>query len=164
MSSKTLLPFVFCLCIYSSFAQTSVNNLQTKSLQWTSYKLGFQAPSDLVIKESSSNVYYAGSDHIFLTIYPKKGDSLTHDQLQPALQKWAASHKLNLPSSGSTFLPNNNRLWNYYIGGSGYKGMSTYVAIVVDSSHPADSYYVWLQYQNGYADAAMNILNTLSIF
>jgi hypothetical protein len=40
--------------------------------------------------------------------------------------------------------------------------MPTYAAIIVDSNNPKKSYYVWLQYENGYAGAAMNILNSFS--
>lgn len=158
--------FSFCLILVASIltqAQETVTVLPIKSWTWSNYKIDFNAPTDLKVKESSTTVYYAGNDHVYLTIYPKKGDSLTHDNLPTALQKWAASHKVSFSSANAGYLTNNNRLWNYYLAGNGYKGMSTYVSVLVDSSHPEDSYYVWLQYQNGYADAAINILKSFFI-
>lgn len=162
MTKKFLLPFIFVLIAYFSAAQTTISNQPTKSWTWSNYKINFQAPTDLAVKESSAKVFYAGSEHVFIIIYPKTGDSLTHENLPQAVQKWATDNKVNFSPSNSGYLSNSNRYWSYYVGGSGYKGMSTYVAVIVDSSKPEDSYYVWLQYQNGYADTAMNILNSFS--
>jgi hypothetical protein len=136
----------------------------TKSWTWNNYKMAFQAPTDLAVKENSDKVFYAGNGHVFLTIYPKAGDILGQDELPLALRKWAAEYKLSNSSSSSKsgYLTNSTRYWTYYLGGTGYKGMATYAAIIVDASNPTKSYYVWLQYENGYAGAAMNILNSFS--
>jgi hypothetical protein len=129
--------------------------------------VAFQAPTDLVVKESSNKVFYAGNGHVFLNIYPKTGDTVNHDNLPQAVQKWAGDHKLTYTpassiSSTSGYLAISSRYSAYYLAGNGYKGMSTYVAIVVDANNPGRSYYVWLQYQNGHATTAMNILNSFS--
>lgn len=162
MRKKISLSFALILCVYFSPAQTT-NTVQTKAWSWGEYKIGLQAPTDMVVKENSATVFYAGNEHVFLTIYPKKGENLTQDKLPQALQKWGTDHKIKFSPSNSASLSSLNRLWGYYINGSGYKGMSTYVSVLVDSSHPEDSYYVWLQYQNGYADVAMNILNSFTL-
>lgn len=134
----------------------------TKSWTWTNYQVAFQAPTDLAVKESSDKVFYAGNGHVFLNIYPKTADTLNHDNLPKAVQEWATEHKLNYSSSNAGYLTKSTRYWTYYLGGSGYRGMSTYAAIIVDSNIPGKSYYVWLQYQNGYAAAAMSILSSFS--
>lgn len=162
MNKKISLCFGCILTVCFLAAQTTNPIVSTKAWTWNNYKIGFQAPTDLVVKESSAKVFYAGSEHVFITIYPKTGDSLNHDNLPLAVQKWATEHKLNFAPANSGYLSNSNRYWKYYVGGNGYKGMSTYVAVIVNSSHPEESYYVWLQYQNGYAEAAMNILNSFN--
>lgn len=163
MTRKILLPFIFILSVYFSAAQNASLSQTTKSWTWSNYKINFDAPTDLVVKENSAKVFYAGNEHVYITIYPKTGDSLTHDNLPQAVQKWATANKVNFSPSNSGYASNSNRYWTYYISGSGYKGMSTYVAVVVDSSHPEQGYYVWLQYKNGYANAAMNILNSFTL-
>lgn len=163
MAKNILQPFMLILSVYFSSAQnTPSSQTITNSWTWDSYKIGFNAPTDLVVKESSATVFYAGNDHVFLSIYPKKGENLKQDKLQPALQKWATDNKVNFSLSNITTIAANSRFWSYYISGSSYKGMPAYAAIIVDSLHPEDSYYVWLQYQNGYAEVAMNILNSFS--
>jgi hypothetical protein len=160
---QILLALSLTLSNFSLFSQTSTVAQTTKSWSWNNYNIGMNAPTDLVVKESSDKVFYAGNGHVFLTIYPKTGDSLKHDNLPKALQKWASEYKLSYSTSSiSGYLTNSTRYWTYYLGGTGHKGMPTYAAIIVDSNNPKKSYYVWLQYENGYAGAAMNILNSFS--
>jgi hypothetical protein len=165
MSQKIFfsLNFIFNVLLLSAQVQGTVVVQATKSWAWTNYQVAFEAPTDLAVKENSEKVFYAGNGHVYLTIYPRVGDSLSHDNLPQALQKWASEYKFNYSaSSNSGYLTNSNRYWAYYLSGTGYKGMATYAAIVVDVNNPTKSYYVWLQYENGYAGAAMNILNSFS--
>jgi hypothetical protein len=163
MTKKILFSLSFLLSVYVATAQVQGTAAvqATKSWAWNNYKVAFQAPTDLIVKENSDKVFYAGNGHVFLTIYPKTGDSLTHDNLPLVLQKWATEYKLSYSSSSnSAYLTNSTRYWTYYLAGTGYKGMTTYAAIIADANNPTKCYYVWLQYENGYATAAMNILNS----
>lgn len=96
--------FLCCSLILSiSFvsAQNIVSAQPTKSRTWNNYQLGFQAPTDLVVKESSDKVFYAGNGHVFLNIYPKTGDTVNHDNLRYAVQKWGGDHKLTYTPASS---------------------------------------------------------------
>lgn len=165
MLKRILFSAILVLSVFllSSQVQGTVAVQPTKSWTWNNYVVAFQAPTDLAVKENSDKVFYAGNGHVFFTIYPKTGDSLSHDNLPPVIQKWASEYKFsNSSSSNSGYIANSTRYWTYYLSGTGYKGMPTYAAIIVDSNNPTKSYYVWLQYENGYATAAMNILNSFS--
>ena len=72
---------------------------QMKSWTWSNYKMKFQAPNSFSIKESSSSVFSAGNDNIYLTIYPKKGENLTYEKMKGALQKWARDNGVEWNSS-----------------------------------------------------------------
>lgn len=144
-------------------AQTTAPTQPTKAWTWATYGIGFQAPSDFVVRESSSTVFQAGNGQVFLTIYPKKGENLTPDKLKPALKKWAADNKVNFTSGDSAYILPLNRLSACYMNGNDSKGVSVDVLLLKDPSHPDNSYYVWLQYRPGYQNAAMDILKSFNI-
>jgi len=157
MGKKIILSSGLILAVYFLAAQTA------KAWTWTSYNIAFQAPSDLDVKENSTSIFYAGNGNIFLNIYPGKGESLTYDKMPEALQKWAGESKVTFDSSGTGYLSNMEQLWAYYINGTGYKGMSVYLLLLVDSVHPEKSYYLWLQYKSGFDGAAFDILKSFSL-
>ena len=155
MNKKHLLLFAF-------FA-LSFNLLYAQSLKgwtWSDYKMKFQAPNDFSIKESSGTIFSAGNDHLMLTIYPKKGENLTYTGLKDALQKWARSNNVDWNSNDLGYMSNLNRYWGYYIDGTGSNGLPTSLLLLVDPDYPEYSFYVWLQYQSGYIDTAVEILKS----
>ena len=119
MGKKIILSFNFILVAYFLAAQTTVTSQNTdtvasqstKSWAWTNYKIAFQAPTDLTVKENSSTVFYAGNGKVFMNIYPKKGGTIPYDKMPQALQKWATESKVSFDSSGTGYLSNMNQLW-----------------------------------------------------
>lgn len=141
----------------------SFNFLYAQSLKgwtWADYKMKFQAPNDFNIKESSGTIFSAGNDHLMLTIYPKKGENLTYTSMKDALQKWARSNNVDWNSKDLGYMSNLNRYWGYYIDGTGSNGLPTSLLLLVDPDYPEYSFYVWLQYQSGYLDTAVDILKS----
>jgi hypothetical protein len=141
----------------------SFNLLYAQSMKawtWADYKMKFEAPNNLTIKESSGTKFSAGNDNIFLTIYPRKGESLTYTGMKDALQKWARDSKVDFSSSDVGYMSNLNRYWGYYIDGTGSNGLPTSLLLLVDPDYPEYSFYVWLQYQSGYLDTAVDILKS----
>jgi hypothetical protein len=133
---------------------------QMKSWTWSNYKMKFQAPNSFSIKESSSTVFSAGNDNIYLTIYPKKGEELTYDKMKGALQKWARDNGIEWNSTDLGYMSSLNRYWGYYIDGKGSNGLPTSLLLLVDPDYPENSFYVWLQYQSSYVDTAVEILKS----
>lgn len=131
-----------------------------KGWTWTDYKMKFQAPNDFTIKESSGTIFSAGNEHLYLTIYPKKGENLTYTSMKDALQKWARSNNVDWNSNDLGYMSSLNRYWGYYIDGTGSNGLPTSLLLLVDPDYPEYSFYVWLQYQSGYLDTAVDILKS----
>lgn len=155
MKKKLILSFaLLTLSLGFLFAQSM------KSWTWADYKMKFQAPNDLSIKESSGTVFSAGNDHIYLAIYPKKGENLTYETMKGALQKWARENNVEFSSNNVGYMSNLNRYWGYYIDGKGSNGLPTSVLLLVDPDYPEYSFYVWLQYQSGYLNTAVEILKS----
>ena len=151
---QILLTLALALSVNFLFAQAM------KSRTWADYKMQFQAPNCLTIKESSGTIFSAGNDNIYLTIYPKKGENLTYSSMKDVLQKWARDNKVDFNSSDVGYMPNLNRYWGYYIDGTGSNGLSTSLLLLTDPDYPEYSFYVWLQYQSGQLDTAVDILKS----
>ena len=138
----------------------NILHAQMKSWTWSNYKMKFQAPNTFNIKESSATVFSAGNDNIYLTIYPKKGENLTYERMKDALQKWARDNGVEWNSSDLGYMSSLNRYWGYYIDGKGSNGLPTSLLLLVDPDYTDNSFYVWLQYQSGYVDTAVDILKS----
>jgi hypothetical protein len=151
---QILLTAVLTLSLNFLFAQSM------KSWTWADYKMKFQAPNNLVVKESSGTIFSAGNDNIYLTIYPKKGENLTYSSMKDVLQKWARDNNVDFNSSDVGYMSNLNRYWGYYIDGTGSNGLPTSLLLLTDPDYPEYSFYVWLQYQSGQLDTAVDILKS----
>jgi hypothetical protein len=164
MSKKILLSLgLIFLSYYFLAAQTTASAQTTKTWTWNNYKIAFLAPGDLAVRENSATVFHAGNDNVFINIYPKKERNFSYDKMQESLQKWAKDSKVSFLPSNSSYLTNLNRFWAYYINGIGYRGMPVYLILLVDSSHPENSYYVYVQYKTGFAATALNVLKSFSL-
>jgi hypothetical protein len=149
--------------LLSALFALSLNFIYAQSLKgwtWSNYKMKFQAPDNFAIKESSGTIFSAGNDHLYLTIYPKKGENLTYSGMKDALQKWARDNNVDWNSNDLGYMSNLNRYWGYYIDGTGSNGLPTSLLLLVDPDYPENSFYVWLQYQSGYLDTAVDILKS----
>jgi hypothetical protein len=149
--------------LLSALLALSLNLIYAQSLKgwtWSNYKMKFQAPDNFTIKESSGTIFSAGNDHLYLTIYPKKGENLTYSGMKDALQKWARDNNVDWNSNDLGYMSNLNRYWGYYIDGTGSNGLPTSLLLLVDPDYPENSFYVWLQYQSGYLDTAVDILKS----
>lgn len=146
-----------------ALATISFNFLFAQSLKgwtWADYKMKFQAPNNFSIKESSGTVFSAGNENLHLSIYPKKGENLTYEKMKGALQKWARENNVEFNSNNVGYMSNLNRYWGYYIDGTGSNGLPTSLLLLVDPDYPEYSFYVWLQYQSGYLNTAVDILKS----
>ena len=151
------------IILLTAFFTLGFSLLYSQSLKgwtWADYKMKFQAPNDFSVKESSGTIFSAGNDHLYLTIYPKKGEQLTYGGMKDALQKWARDNNIDWNSNDLGYMSNLNRYWGYYIDGTGSNGLPTSLLLLVDPDYPEYSFYVWLQYQSGYLDTAVDILKS----
>lgn len=155
MKKKLNLLIVFLLSGFSFLYAQSM-----KGWTWSDYKMKFQAPNDLTVKESSGTIFSAGNDRLYLTIYPKKGENITYARMKDVLQKWARDNDIDFSSSDVGYMSSLNRYWGYYIDGTGSNGLPTSLLLLVDPDYPEYSFYVWLQYQSGYLNTAVDILKS----
>lgn len=139
--------------------KTKYTNADLKTWNWTSYKVQFKAPSDFTIDENSGSKWDGGNGKLHLSIYPKKGEEIERSQLKSLLRSWARDTKVTYSEDVQT-MSNLNGYWGVYIDGKGSNGLPTSILLLVDPDDPSISFYIWLQYQSGYLDTAVDILKS----
>ncbi len=151
---KSLLLIAFV--ILSHFASA-----QMKGWTWDTYKVKYSAPSNFKISQNTKDVFSAGNTNINLTIYPRTGENLAYDEMDGALRKWARSSKVSF-SGEPNLMESLNGYWGVYLDGTAENGNPTTMLLLIDPDYPEITLYVWLQYQDGYVDTAVEILKSFT--
>lgn len=166
MKTKIALPIVFTLLLFTSLS-TSVlaQHFTLKTWTWKDYKMKFKAPNDMVVEENSSTAFKAYNNSITLDIYPRKGENLSDEAMGDAIVKWAQQESLSYSSYTSSgkqqpfFISDINGYWGCAIDGS-KKGYPASMLLLVDPDFPEYSFYIWISYNEGYLDDAVQILRS----
>lgn len=130
-----------------------------KKWNWDTYKMSFKAPSDFSVDKNNSEIFDAGNGKVHLTIYPNKGDKFTHESMKGRLKEWAQDNKLKWGGKVSD-MEDLNGYWGVYVDATAPNGLPTSVLMLVDPDYPEISFYVWVQYQEGEVDTAVEILKS----
>ena len=154
MKMKTLFVMMFC-----TFTAGTAMAQSLKKWNWGTYKMAFQAPSDFSVDKNNAQIFDAGNGKLHLTIYPEKGEKFTQASMKGLLKEWAQSNKLKWGGKVST-MEDLNGYWGVYVDGTSPEGLPTSVLMLVDPDFPEISFYVWLQYQDGELDTAVEILKS----
>ncbi|HEY5408164.1 MAG TPA: hypothetical protein VIJ92_13800 [Ginsengibacter sp.] len=145
----------------------AVNAQTLKPWVWDTYKLKFKAPDNLVLQKSDATIYEAGNGNMFLDIYPRQGEQLTYDGMKNSIIKWAADLGLSysdVNSDGTTqpiYLSNLNGFWGCAIDGT-KNNLPATVLVIVNSSDPTLSFYIWINYKKEYYRDAVAVLQSFT--
>ena len=153
---KNLLLAALLLFSTNPFVQAQT----TKSLTWSAYNLSLQAPSDMVVRENSANVFICGNGKVFLSVYPGKGDSIGYNAMPNKLKIWAKNSKVNFSDTSGSYIPVNDRYFAYKIEGTDYRGKPSMQLLLVTKADPKQHYYAWLQFEDGYSAPARELLRS----
>lgn len=142
-------------------AGTQWASAQMTKWTWDQHRIEFQAPKDFKVSKNDKTVFSAGNTNIALTIYPRSAENMGYDEMAGALEKWAISSKLNYDMAPE-YLDDLNGYWGCYIDGYGSNGNPTTVLLLVDPDFADKAFYVWIQYQDGYLERAVEILRSFT--
>ena len=132
---------------------------QMTTWTWEVNAVQFQAPSNFKVSKNNGDIFSAGNANLNLTIYSEKGANHTYEKMTGVISKWATNNNLSYDSEPA-FMEDLNRYWGCYIDGYASNGNPTTVMLLVDPDFPEIGMYVWLQYQDGYLDTAVEILSS----
>lgn len=129
-----------------------------KSFTWDSYKTKFSVPSDFRVTEATGTYWSGTNDAITLSIYPRKDENLSHDQMKAYVYKWAADN--GVTDIGDATELDSDKLNGYW--GVMYEGTSAgfpvATMLIVDPDFPEITMYIWISYTTGYEDTVLNML------
>lgn len=149
------------LLLFAFVALSHLASAQMKTWTWDTYKIKYSAPSNFKVSQNTKDVFSAGNQNVNLTIYPRTGESLGYDDMTNALRKWAKSSKVSFTGTPEQ-LNDLNGYWGVYIDGTAENGNPTTMLLLIDPDYPEIALYVWLQYQDGYVDTAVEILKSFT--
>lgn len=151
---KTIFLFAFVALSHWASAQMT-------TWTWDTYKIKYSAPSNFKISKNTKEAFSAGNTNINLTIYPHVDENLAYDDMAGALRTWAKSSSVSFQGAPQQ-MEDLNGYWGVYIDGKANNGNPTTMLILIDPDYPEIALYVWLQYQSGYVDTAVQILKSFT--
>lgn len=138
-----------------------IASAQMTEWTWDTYRVKYSAPSNFKVLKNSASGFSAGNNNINLTIYPENGANISYDAMLSSLTRWAKAQKLSF-ADGAQYLEDLNGYWGCYIDGTASNGNPTSVLLLIDPDYPEIGLYIWLQYQDGYLDTAVEILQSFT--
>lgn len=147
---------LFALLLGAQFASA-----QMTTWTWDTYKVKFDAPSNFKTSKNSATGFSAGNTNINLTIYPENGANISYEKMLRSLQKWADNQNLSYDGDAA-YMEDLNGYWGCYIDGVAPNGNPTSVLLLIDPDYPEIGLYVWVQYQDGYLDTAVDIISSFT--
>jgi hypothetical protein len=149
---------LFLLIVFMAASQWA--SAQMTTWTWDTYKVKYSAPSNFKVSKNSAAGFSAGNTNINLTIYPEKGANISYDDMLNSLTAWADAQSLGY-DAGAEYIELNG-YWGCYIDGVASNGNPTSVLLLIDPDYPEIGLYVWLQYQDGYLDTAVEMLRSFT--
>ena len=158
-----LFPILVTLVVLGSGTQAQT----LKQWTWDTYKLKFQAPDDLELKRNEDSIFEAGNNNLYLDIYPRRGESLSYDDMKSQIVDWAYGLGLKYPAvnaSGTAqpiYLSNLNGFWGCAIDGQSNNVPAT-VLLLVNPDDPSLRFYIWINYTQPYYQEAIAVLKSFT--
>jgi hypothetical protein len=147
---------VFMFVANSGFAQSM------KDYTWDSYNVKFAIPVTFHVDKSSGEVFEAGDDDVYLSIYPQKGSSVAFSQMKAKLETWASDSKVyDYPKVYE--LENLNGYWGVYLEGTNStNSLPALLMLVVHPDYPTKYMYVWINYRKDAISTAEKVLKSFT--
>ena len=143
---------------YSDFGQS--RNL--KPYTWESYKTKFKIPDDFTVTASEGDKFIAGNNNMNFNIYPRKGESLSSEERENAVRKWAEDN--NVKGLGKVTVLDESKLngyWGVFIEGA-RDGYPEIYMLIINPNDYNIALYVKLSYKVGMEDLALDILKSIA--
>ena len=151
----------FKLFLMMMLAIVQLASAQMTEWTWDTYQTKFMAPKDFKVLKNDKTIFSAGNEHINLTIYPREDSELEYEEMLELLENWAISTKLTYETGGE-YIEDLNGYWGCFIDGIAENDNPTTVMLIADPDFPDIHFYIWMQYQDGYFDTAVEILKSIS--
>lgn len=145
----------FCAVFFlsqASFAQ------DWREFTWDSYKTAFKIPGDFEVTTSSGEKFSATNSAILMSIYPRKDENLSWDEMDEMLRTWTIDNEVE--NMGETFELDEEKLngyWGMMIEGT-KSDYNVATMLIVDPDYPEISLYIWVAYDEGQEDVVIEML------
>src|SRR5256885_1935183 len=151
--------FIFFVAL-ATISFTSIH-AQDKWYTWESYKTKFKVPPSFVVTESDAAKFIAGNHNINLSIYPKTGAGMSYESMKANIKEWAHTNDLTFASE-PVYIRDNNRYWGIGLDCTNDDGKATSLFLFINPDNPTISLYIWFQYNSGYMEKCLDILNSFT--
>jgi len=84
---------LFAIAVALLFIATSTYSQSMKDFTWDSYNVKFSIPTTFQVDKSTGSEFQAGNEGVYLSIYPKTGNSVAFNQMKQKLEDWAVDAK-----------------------------------------------------------------------
>ena len=132
---------------------------------WDTYKIKFKISSDMNEVVNNADKFEVSSHNITMDIYPRKGENLTYSGMKSAIVAWAGQESLSYSARNINgddqpiYLKDLNGYWGCAIDGTKGSSSAT-MLLLVDPDYPEISFYVWVAYNDGYYQDALQIIKS----
>jgi len=154
-SVSVLFLFAFAFISTDLFAQM-------KPYSWDSYKIKFKVPENFKVDQATANTWIGHNSNITLSIYPRKGENLSGDDLKLALNNWTVSNGVKNMDDGTEIDPEKLNRYSGYLFEGTVDDYSVETMILKDPDYPLITFYIFIHYKTGSEADVLNILTSFT--
>ena len=126
--------------------------------EWKEYMTQFKIPSDFKVTESSSTRFSATNGKILMSIYPRRDESLSWEEMEDNLRSWTIDNDVeNLGDIVVLDEEKMNGYWGVLLEGT-KSDYSVGTMLIVDPYFPEISLYIWVTYDADEIDTVIEML------
>ncbi len=160
MKKSFLLTFLFTVSflLFSgiSYSQRMVD------YTWDTYHVKFKIPATFNVEKNNDTEFGAGDDDAYLSIYPKKEQSMSFSKMKKALEDWASDSKV-YDYEKVNEMEDLNGYWGVYIDGKkSSNDLPATLLLLVHPDYPTTMLYIWINYRSAAFDTAVKMLKSFT--
>ncbi len=126
--------------------------------EWKEYMTQFKIPSDFKVTESSSTRFSATNGKILMSIYPRRDENLSWEEMEDNLRSWTIDNDVeNLGDIVVLDEEKMNGYWGVLLEGT-KSDYSVGTMLIVDPYFPEISLYIWVTYDADEIDTVIEML------
>jgi hypothetical protein len=126
--------------------------------EWKEYMTQFKIPSDFKVTESSSTRFSANNGKILMSIYPRKDENLSWEEMEDNLRSWTIDNDVeNLGDIVVLDEEKMNGYWGVLLEGT-KSDYSVGTMLIIDPDFPEISLYIWVTYDADEIDTVIEML------
>jgi len=154
----------FISALFTVFALMLVNNstFSQKMIDytWDNYFVKFQIPATFTVEKNNNDEFGAGDGDIYLSIFPRKGTSMTYGKMKRALEDWALDTKVYGYDKVNE-MENLNGYWGVYIDGKyGSNDLPVTLLLLIHPDYTSTQLYIWINYKSSGFETAVKMLKS----